>query len=248
MIFKPPKAARRHLKTMDTTDKSILMKKILTGLLLSILTLTASAQFGPGPDYGFRLGLAANPTIGWVKPESGTSNGANLGFSYGLLADFNFTRNYSFSTGISITTINGKSTEIDPSRYYDAITYPDPTPYDLKYMLQYVEIPLTVKLRTEKIGYVRWYGQFGLSNGFLTSAKQDASVNGKSIAENAHVNKDINFYRAGLIIGGGVEYDVARNTSVTTGLTYNNGFTNISSNSNTSVRNHYIAINFGVFF
>ncbi|WP_158797236.1 porin family protein [Pedobacter sp. L105] len=224
------------------------MKKLYIGLLLSILTTTAFAQFGAGPDYGFRLGLMANPTIGWVKPESGTSNGANLGFSYGLMADFNFTRNYSFSTGLSITTINGKSTEINPSPFYDAVTYPNPTPYDLKYMLQYIEIPLTLKLKTEKIGLIKWYGQFGLSNGFLTSAKEDVSVNEKSIVQDAHVTKNINFYRAGLIIGGGLEYDVARSTSVTTGLTYNNGFTNISSNSNSSVRNHYIAINFGVFF
>ena len=225
------------------------MKKILTGLILSLLTLTAAAQFGPVSDYGFRLGLMANPTIGWVKPSSGTSNGANLGFSYGLMADFNFTRNYSFSTGLSITTINGKSTEINPSPFAgdDGISS-TPTPYDLKYMLQYIEIPLTLKLKTEKIGLIKWYGQFGLSNGFLTSAKQDAAVNGQSVAHNENVYKDINFYRAGLIIGGGLEYDVARSTSVTTGLTYNNGFTNIASNSNSSVRNHYIAINFGVFF
>jgi len=225
------------------------MKRILTGVLLLLITTTAFAQNrGTEPYYGFRLGLAAHPTIGWAKAEDGKSNGVNLGFTYGLLADFNFAENYSFSTGLTITSINGKTTEINPSPYHDAVANPNPTAYDLKYMLQYVEIPLTVKLKTEKIGAVRWYGQFGLSNDFNIGAKQNVTLAGKTIADGIHIKKDINFYRAGLIIGGGLEYDVARSTSVTTGLTFNNGFTDISDDKSRSVKNSYIGINFGVFF
>ena len=224
------------------------MKKILTGLLFTILASSAFAQYRSEPYYGFRLGLTAHPTIGWVKPETGKSNGVNLGFSYGLMADFNFAENYSFTTGLTITTINGKSTELDPSPYHNASLYPTTTAYDLKYKLQYVEIPLTLKLKTEKIGDVRWYGQFGLSNDFNIGARQDVSVAGKVLYDDIHIKKNINFYRAGLILGGGVEYDVAKNTSVTTGLTFNNGFTDISDDKNRSVKNHYLGINFGVFF
>ena len=224
------------------------MKKILTGILLLFLTSTAIAQYRPEPYYGFRLGLAAYPTIGWAKPETGTSNGINLGFSYGLIGDFNFAENYSFSTGLTITSINGKTTEINPSPYHDPMVTTNPTPYELKYMLQYVEIPLTVKLKTEKVGLVRWYGQFGLSNNFNIGAKQNVSVNGRRIIDGMHIKKDINFYRAGLILGGGLEYDIAKSTSVTTGITFNNGFTDITDDKNRSVKNHYIAINFGVFF
>lgn len=224
------------------------MKQILTGLLLLILSSSAFAQNDFERNYGFRLGLAAYPTIGWVKPETGKSNGANLGFAYGLLADFNFAQNYSFSTGLTITTINGKSTEINPRPYYTGSADGNPTAYDLKYMLQYVEIPLTLKLKTEKMGLIRWYGQFGLSNDFNIGARQDVELNGVAVADDLHVRKNINFYRAGLIIGGGLEYDIARSTSVTTGLTFNNGFTDISGDNNRSVRNHYVGINFGVFF
>lgn len=224
------------------------MKRIFTALILLILTTKAFSQQGPEPYYGFRLGLTAHPTIGWVKPQGGKSNGVNLGFSYGLLADFNFAENYSFSTGLTITTINGKSTEINPRPYYDAVAYPNPTAYELKYMTQYVEIPLTVKLKTEKIGAVRWYGQFGLSNDFNIGARQDVQLAGKKIVDDLGIKKQTNFYRAGLIVGAGLEYDVAKSTSVTTGLTLNNGFTDISGEKDRSVRNHYISINFGVFF
>jgi len=224
------------------------MKQILTGILLTLLTSTAFAQQGPEPYYGFRLGLTAHPTFGWAKPQNGKGDGFSLGFAYGLLADFNFAENYSFSTGLTITSINGKTTEINPRPYYDAAAYPNPTAYNLKYKMQYIEVPLTVKLKTEKIGDVRWYGQFGLSNDFNISARQDVSVAGKSIVQDDHIGKDTNFYRAGLIIGAGLEYDVAKSTSVTTGLTFNNGFTDISSAPGRSTRNHYVSLNFGVFF
>ena len=224
------------------------MKRIL--LLLLIVTLTSSlfAQDGMKPDYGFRLGLTAHPTIGWIKPENGKGNGVNLGFSYGLIADFNFAENYSFATGLTVTTINGKSTEINPSPYYDPAVNANPTAFDLKYMLQYLEIPLTLKLKTEKQGETRWYGQFGITNDFNIGAKQDVQLAGKSTETDRDIKKDINLYRAGLLIGGGVEYDVARSTSIMVGLTYNNGFTDISDDKSRSVRNHYVGINFGVLF
>lgn len=214
-----------------------------------VLSGNLMAQYSPAPYYGFRLGLTAHPTIGWVKPEDGKGNGVNIGFSYGLIGDFNFAENYSFSTGLMVTTINGKSTEFNVSPYNDLIDTTNPTTaYDLKYKLQYIEIPITVKLKTAKVGDLRWYGQFGLSNGFNIGAKQDAESGGQGLANDENIYKYTNLYRAGLIIGGGGEFDVADNTSITAGITFNNGFTDISDDKNRNVRNHYIGINFGVFF
>ncbi len=231
------------------------MKQTFHKLLLLILTYagfamtgTLYAQQSAGSGYGFRLGLTAHPTIGWVKPENGKGNGVNLGFAYGLMADFNFAENYTLATGLTVTTINGKSTEINVNPYYAAAGNSGTVAYDLKYKLQYIEVPLTLKLKTEKINEVRWYGQFGLSNDFNIGAKQDVQQGGKNIANNEDIKSNINFYRAGLVLGAGLEYDVARSTSITTGLTYNNGLTDISDDKNRSVKNHYVSINFGVFF
>jgi len=216
------------------------MKKIIIGLLL-VLSGSVYAQDISSPYYGFRLGLTAHPTIGWVKPQIGKSDGVSIGFSYGLLADFNFTQNYSFATGLTITTINGKTKEArtistDP---------PAQTELALKYKLQYIEIPLTLKLKTVKIDNARWYGQFGLSNNFKIRERQD--IEGQ-VESKDNLTSDIKFYRSGLIIGAGAEFDVSGNMSVTTGLTFNNGFTHITDDKNNRIRNHYIGINFGVFF
>lgn len=221
------------------------MKRLLLSLALLLLTGQLFAQYSL-PSYDFRLGFTAHPTIGWIKPEIGKTNGVALGFSYGLLADFNFAENYAFATGLTITTINGKSTEFNVPPYYDGSA--GQTPYDLRYKLQYIEVPLTLKLKTDKMGEVKWYGQFGLSNGFNIGAKQSAKADGKPTIDNQSISKQTNFYRAGLVLGAGGEFDVAKHTSITLGLTLNNGFTDITDDKNRKVRNHYLGLNFGVFF
>jgi len=212
------------------------------------LSFNTWAQNLIGPDYGFRLGLTATPTIGWIKPEQGKTEGVGLGFSYGLMGDFNFAPNYSFSTALTITTINGKSTEVNVMPYHASSSTTNPLSYDLKYRMQYIELPLTVKLKTLKTDGKRWYGQFGLSNGFNISAKQNAARNGSKIGDNQNISDWTRFYRAGLIIGGGGEFDISGNTSILAGITFNNGFTNIVKDASRDTKNHYLALNFGLFF
>lgn len=224
------------------------MKKTVLAILFVLSVLNLSAQQNGGPYYGFRLGLTAHPTFGFMKAENGKGNGLSLGFSYGLMGDFNFSENYSFATGITITTINGKTTQINPEPYHQSVSTTNPVAYDLKYKMQYIEIPLTIKLKTAKIGDLRWYGQFGLSNDFRIGAKQDAELGGTGVANNKNVKDWTNFYRAGLIIGGGAEFDLSGNTSLMMGLTLNNGFTNVVSYGDNTVKNHYVGINVGVFF
>jgi len=224
------------------------MKRITTILIFSFLSTGVWAQNFIGQGFGFRLGLTATPTIGWIKPEQGKTEGVGLGFSYGLMGDFNFAPNYSFSTALTITTINGKSTEVNVMPYQATSSTTNPVSYDLKYRMQYVELPLTIKLKTLKTDGKRWYGQFGLSNGFNISAKQDAIRNGAEVGDNVNVSDYSRFYRAGLIIGGGGEFDISGNTSILAGLTFNNGFTNIVKDGNREVKNHYLALNFGLFF
>jgi len=221
------------------------MKKISTIIILSFLSFGVWAQNFPPINYGFRLGLTATPTIGWVKPEQGKTDGVGLGFAYGLIGDFNFAPNYSFATALTITSINGKSTEANAAPYHSGTV---PVAYDLKYKLQYIEIPLTIKLKTIKAEGKRWYGQFGLSNSFNISAKQDAQNGNTVFADNLKITDYTKFYRAGLIIGGGGEFDISGNASILAGLTYNNGFTNITTDKTRDVRNHYLALNFGIFF
>lgn len=223
------------------------MKKLLFSILSLFSALTLHAQQNTGPYYGFRLGLTAHPTFGFIKAENGKADGVSLGFAYGLMGDFNFAENYSFTTGLTVTTINGKSTEINPQPYAANTNQTGNLAYNLKYKMQYIEVPLAIKLKTSKLGNLRWFGQFGLSNDFRIGAKQNAKLGNQVLADDSNATDWTRFYRAGLIIGGGAEFDIDGHTSLMTGLTLNNGFTNISTSENV-VRNHFVSLNIGVFF
>ncbi|RYG20856.1 MAG: PorT family protein, partial [Chitinophagaceae bacterium] len=116
------------------------MKKLLIGILFLFLASQVEAQVTTMRNYGFRLGLTAYPTFGMISAEEGNSKGTNLGFAYGLMADFNFAEHYSFNTGLAITTVNGKSREINVLPYHAVFSSTAPVVYDLKYKMQYLEV------------------------------------------------------------------------------------------------------------
>jgi len=222
------------------------MKKCISLLFCFFYVALCQAQYGR-PDYGFRLGLTAHPNFGMIRAEEGNSRGTTLGFSYGLMADFNFAEHYSFNTGLTITTINGKDTEINAMPYHAMMSSMAPVAYDLKYKMQYLEIPMALKLKTSPINNWQWYGIFGLSNDFRLRSRQDASREGITLTDNTNAANWTRFYRAGLLMGGGAEYALDTHTTLMLGITFNNGLTNINTSANV-VRSHYLALNMGVFF
>src|SRR5580765_1493502 len=92
-------------------------------------------------------------------------NGSYIGFCYGLLMDVKIPKNYAFSTGLIISYDGGKLNYLDSVKFNTLpnTTYPPGT--DVEYRLQYVEIPVSIKLMTNQIGYITYFGQFGLNAG-----------------------------------------------------------------------------------
>jgi hypothetical protein len=224
------------------------MKKTPIAILFLLFTVQVYAQETKVGNYGFKLGLTASPNFGFAKIEEGKGNGTALGFSYGLIGDFNFAENYSFSSGILITTINSKVTQLLTPFTASSMAPTGLVEWRTKYKMQYIEIPLTLKLKTGNIEGVRWFGQFGLSNGIRISSKYDLEVEGSTMnLNNVNASEYTNAYRAALIIGGGGEFNLSGKTSLLLGLTLNNGFTNIS-DQDLNIKNHYVGINLGVFF
>lgn len=217
------------------------MKKTLLALFLFI----AANSFAQDVSQ-LRLGLTAHPTFGFLKVENGKGNGLSTGFSYGLMSDFEFAENYSFATGLTVTTINGKATILNYNPYSSMIAGAN-SEYDVKYKMQYLQIPLSIKLKTDEKDDMKWYGQFGLTTDFRIGAKQDVKSGSTTLADDVKATDNTKFFRAGMIIGGGVEYRLSGKTSLLGGLTYNNGLTNIAKNDQ-SVKNHYVGLNIGVFF
>lgn len=190
-----------------------------------------------------QLGFTTSPNIGWLSIDNNNSgidgDGVRTGFSYGVLADIGFARNYYFSTAFTLTTINGKTTEKASGMSFNNI-----------YKVGYIEVPATLKLKSNPTAMGRFYGQFGLSTGIKIKAKGSSTekVLGEPGVEGDNSNlSDVNTFRLGLVAGAGAEWNVNGNLNILTGITYNNGFTRVVSKG-PDMRNSYLALTLGVFF
>lgn len=212
------------------------MKK--TALLAVLLALV----IGSFAQKDFQLGLQFSPNIGWLKPIGNNieADGAKIGYTFGIIGDFNISDNYIFSTGIQLvnTGFTLKKPDVQEVTNTQGILENGygSTVTDLR--LNYIEIPLTLKLRTNEVGYMKYYGQVGiglganyraLSNEQFTYVPANGNATQPISNEEVDYNDEINLFRAALIIGAGVEYNLSGNTSLIAGVTFNNGFTNIFS-------------------
>ncbi|MDD5570178.1 MAG: porin family protein [Bacteroidales bacterium] len=215
------------------------MKKIFCFIIASLFFFEASYSQSKANDKNFRFGLKAVPAFAWLKPDNKAfeAKPPKFSFAYGLMTDFNFTSNYAFSTGVEINNNGGvlgfpTAPDVD-STYY--IPDKDTNKFYLKtrtYRLRYITLPILLKLRTNEIGAMTYYGQFGVDAGFKIKAFGDdeGTVQGTNTItknESVDIQKDINFLRLALNIGLGFELNLAGTTSLVVGVNYNNGFTNV---------------------
>ena len=212
--------------------------KLIPALVFLIIS---SVQVARSQDYyestyeykPLSLGITLSPNISWLRygDADGVENASKIGFAYGLAADFGISENYYFSTGLVINTLNSETTD-GATAANDIIR---------KYRLQYAEIPLSVKLKSTQRYFRSYYGQFGFTTGLKLSGRE--AVDG---ARRTSLGSEANFLRLGLLIGGGVEWQLDHNLKLTTGLSFNNGFTRAVKLG--EPKSSYLALNLGVFF
>ena len=215
------------------------MKKLTLILLFSSIIGIANAQ-----KSSFRFGLKATPTLAWLKPDAKglAADGSKLTFSWGFLAEYYFADNYAFATGVDIVGRGGKFTENDTAH--------------LTYNVKYLEIPLTIKMRTNEIGYMRYFGQFGFTPGINIQAKKDYESVGSN-QDDIDIKGTINDFNIGLAIGLGFEYSFGGNTALVVSAVFNNGFTDIDKSSHldgagnvigNKLISNFVGLNVGVLF
>jgi Outer membrane protein beta-barrel domain len=233
----------------NTNSKS--MKKVLMLLLTTAFTGTlAFAQDGENDLKNFRFGLKAVPMITWYKPDDAAkfeSNGAMLKFGYGLSTEFRLNKVAAFATGIQIDYDGGKINFKDTAYYFlsrdneliepgDTADFTGESAYTLKkrsYNTTYVTIPLTLKLKTNEIGYMTYYGQFGVNASVRARSRVNDEVNllpgGASATQTKLLNSsDMQLMKLALNVGLGAEYNIQGSTSLVFGINYINGFTNVA--------------------
>ncbi len=200
--------------------------KVITLILLGLIISNLSAQ---DDSRKFRLGLQFSPNLSWLSPGTNgyEKNGTKFGFSYGLSTEFFLGKNYLFSTGFDVASLGGKLRY--QGTYKNSSGIHLPTEVAQSFAIKYIEIPLSLKLRTNEIGYMTYYGNFGFKTGINYKTTSDFSykdINSGISSDKVNTKSDMFFINTYLVIGAGVEYNISGNTNLMIGFTFNNGFIN----------------------
>jgi hypothetical protein len=176
-----------------------------------------------------RLSFIADPSVNWMRTSSSSvANGrSTLGYDFGLNADCYFSddERYSLSTGIQITNTGGELAYHSSSGFKFSGENLTASP-KIKYQLRYVEIPLSIKLRTDEFNRARYWGLFGLSAMVNISSK---GTSNDGVLNKTNINDEVNLFNLAMNVGIGFDYDLGGSNSFTTGLIFQNGLMDVTS-------------------
>lgn len=218
------------------------MKKLITTFaIIGAIGSSFSARAQDVDTRKIRFGAFVAPTVSWMRPTANksddnehlTSNGGSkVGFTYGLMAEYRFAENYSFVTGLQVNMGGGKiNTRRDAAPADSAGGFVSAT--DFSYTLQYLEIPLALKMRTNLISGFRFFGQLGVTPAFNIGKKVTYSIDSyKGSEHQQHSDENVKLKGALTItpvlfqmnIGMGMEYPLSDQLCGYIGLFFNNGF------------------------
>ena len=194
-------------------------------IFLFIATLVSGGNIA-AQKIGF--GIFADPVISWFSTDiSGVKNdGTRAGFNFGLTFNKYFSPNYAFSTGINILTAGGrlvgKDTTVMKFTNNSSTVLPGKP---VVYKIQYLDIPIGLKLQTNQIGYLTFYSDLGLDPMVVIAGKAD--IPSLNIAgENAL--SELNRFNLGYHITAGFEYSLGGTTAIVFGLGFENNFLDVT--------------------
>jgi len=201
----------------------LINNKFMKRIFVSITALIIAANLTFGQDR--RFGITIDPQISWMNSDvkDVSTDGSKMGINIGLVMDKYFTKNYAITSGISINNIGGhvkyaKGAVIEGNSG-DHILLPNAV---AEYKLQYVTVPLGLKLHTNEIGYLRYYAELGFEGHInIKSRINSGDVSNESISESASL------FNAGYFIGGGAQYSLGGNAAVFVGINYHQGLMDV---------------------
>jgi opacity protein-like surface antigen len=226
------------------------MKKTLLLLTALVITKISLGQYGYNENKGVRLGFTLSPLISVLKPqESGVKrNSAKVGLNFGLIADLplNESGTYAVASGFQVL-IAVSTLKYDAGKGLNAFKA-NPAEYNMK--LTYIEVPLALKLKASADNNIRWWGQFGTYFDFPILGRADV-VSLNQSTDKVNILPEMNRINIGWLIGAGAEYPLGGNLVGTAGITYQNGFVDVTRNKKWDdgrINMNSFALRLGIYF
>jgi hypothetical protein len=205
---------------------SIISKGLTICILIIFIFLISPGILSAQQRISF--GVHADPVISWFSSDikETTNEGARPGINFGLNFNKYFTPNYSFSSGISIINGGGsltssETTIMEFTNFTSTVAPGEP----VIYKIQYLAIPLGLKLQTNQIGYLTYFTDLGLDPKVVIGGKCDIPSLGIK-GENAL--NELNSFNLSYHITAGVEYSLGGTTALVFGLNFDNNFLDIT--------------------
>jgi len=216
------------------------MKKIV--IVLCLFCFTVSMGFAQESGFNeLRFGFQFSPTFSKMNTDvkSINSNGsAILGAKLGAIGEFYFRENYALATGIGFAFNHSGKLKYD----FQGSFWPNSDlsisgldtiqeEATLKYSLQYVEIPFSLRLISGYNGAMRYYLEAPtIYLGIRTQALGTITGTNNQDTEKENIKPDIRRFNLSWGFGGGIEYEIGDKTAVVAGVFYQRGFSDVTKN------------------
>lgn len=244
------------------------MKKIALILtFFSVMIANGFSQLDFDFEKELRLGFQLSPSFSWMTTDDNfiNGNGTNLGLKLGMMGEYYFRENYAIVSGLNFAFNQGGTLKHEQggnfwpkSELSDLALNDLPDGVNLKYHIQYLEIPFGLKMRTREFGYLRYFAEIPVfSLGFKLQARGDVKGTSGSNIERENITEDVNLFNLTWGFGGGIQYALSQNTALIAGIIYRQGFTDVTDDAalkadmtreNSKGRINSITVRFGFLF
>lgn len=240
------------------------MKQINLNLLIILVCTLPYLAIGQDAGKNMRFGAQLSPTVSWMTSDHSKvlGGGVDVGLKVGAQAEFGFAENYFFTVGIGFGLNHGGKLQfanggdlLPNSLLSDEVPESIRNNFEpdtkINYKLNYLEVPLGLKLRTREYGYIRYFAEIPIITlSAVTSAK--GSIDASNLDVNKeNIKKDVKQLNAQWGLGGGFEYNFSETNAILFGLYYHQGFFDMTKKRGSSDGkevNHLISLKVGVLF
>ena len=173
------------------------------------------------------IGVHFDPLISWFGTDIAAVNneGARPGINAGLSFNLPFSPNYSFSTGLNLVNAAGRLVCENETQLELVNTETVAANEPVVYKIQYVALPLGLKLETNQIGYLTFFSDVGMDPKVRIGGKADIpslSIKGEK------ANDELKMFNLSYHFIAGMEYGLGGNTAAMLGIGFENNFLDVT--------------------